>query len=68
VTVMERLTLNSLACPHCGSDLRYTPIPERDRHMYGGKEWFLRSVVISSRELDRAVAVRCPDCGREDSL
>ena len=64
----DRLTHDSVSCPYCGADFCYRQIPVEDRHMFGGQKWFLRSVSVASRELDRAVAVRCPDCGREDQV
>ena len=49
-------------CPECGSLWHDKPIPEKSRHLFGGAEWFSRVIGISSLELDRTIAYRCPDC------
>ena len=54
-------------CPNCGTSLLDKPIPEESRHMYGGKTHFRRVIGIYSREQDRTVAWRCPDCDYEEA-
>lgn len=52
-------------CPKCQADLQGDEIPEESRHLYGGTH-FRRVIGISSRELDRVIAWRCPDCDYEE--
>lgn len=54
-------------CPKCGASLLDKPIPEESRKLYGGKTHFRRVIGIYSREQDRTVAWRCPDCGYEEA-
>lgn len=65
--VTQKLTLTSTTCPYCGSDLRGTEIPERDREAFGGATHYLRVIGIYDMEQDRTVAARCPDCGKQDA-
>lgn len=51
-------------CPHCGVSLQGDPIPEPSQPMYGATH-FSRKIGIYSRETDRTVAWRCPDCEKE---
>ena len=44
--------------------LAIAEIPEAQRESYGATH-FLRAIAIYSREQDRTVAWRCPDCGHE---
>lgn len=50
-------------CPLCSTDLRSDPIPPEDQWLYGNRSQFLRRISIIDRDLDRAIAYRCPDCG-----
>lgn len=50
-------------CPLCGADLCSGPIPPEDQWLYGNRTHFLRRISIVDRDLDRAIAYRCPDCG-----
>jgi hypothetical protein len=52
-------------CPGCEADLRGEPIPEEVREHYGNHTHFSRRIGIYSRESDRTVRWRCPDCGHE---
>jgi hypothetical protein len=49
-------------CPNCKANLVGEPIPEESREAYGGKTHFRRVIGLYSRERDRTVAWRCPDC------
>lgn len=49
-------------CPACDADLRGEPIAEESRDFYGATH-YSRCIGIVSREKDRLVAWRCPDCG-----
>lgn len=62
------LTLASAdTCPHCKANLLGDPIPEESREHFGDKTHFRRVIAIYSREQDRTVAWRCPDCGYEEA-
>ena len=50
-------------CPECGSLWHDKSIPEDQRHLFGGSEWFSRVILLSSWETDRGFAYQCPDCG-----
>jgi DNA-directed RNA polymerase subunit RPC12/RpoP len=63
---MNKLTFESEKCPYCKSNLIAGEIPEKDKYLYGGGKYFYRTIAISSLELDRTIAFRCPDCGAED--
>lgn len=67
----ETARVESLAtadnCPKCGVSLLGDPIPEASREHFGGKTHFRRQVGIYSREQDRTVAWRCPDCDYEEA-
>lgn len=51
-------------CPY-GCDLTGKPIPETDRHMFGGKAHFSRRIGLYDQARDRTVSWLCPDCGAE---
>jgi Zn-finger nucleic acid-binding protein len=53
-------------CPKCKGDLKGAPIDKADRESYGNKTHFSRVIGIYSREQDKTVAWRCPDCGFEE--
>jgi len=61
-----KLTLSSEECPYCGANLLACKIPEKDRKYYGNGRYFYRTISIYSTELDRTVAIACPDCGAQD--
>lgn len=48
-------------CPQCGAILIGDPIPEDQRHLYGGELFFSRKIGNSNR--DRITHWSCPDCG-----
>jgi hypothetical protein len=49
-------------CPACNAQLQGGQIREEQQHLYGATHWS-RKIGISSRELDRVVEWKCPDCG-----
>ena len=52
-------------CPHCLSDFKGEPIPDRHRHLYGGASHYSRLVGIEvPGEYDGTLYYVCPDCGR----
>ena len=51
-------------CPSCGVQFQGDPIPEKDQESFGATH-FSRKIGVYSRERDRTVAWRCPDCGHE---
>lgn len=53
-----------LNCPHCGVSLLGDKIPQDISKHYSGTHW-KREIGIYDRDLDRTVAYRCPDCGKE---
>jgi DNA-directed RNA polymerase subunit RPC12/RpoP len=55
---------NADPCPHCGASLQGAPIPADEQESYGATH-FSRKIGIYSREVDRTVAWRCPDCSHE---
>lgn len=50
-----RLCYETENCPYCGADFRYGPNGE-----------YSKLIAIYSRERDKTVAYRCPNCGKED--
>jgi len=50
-------------CPNCGVSFQGAPIPEKDRHLFGGFTHFSRLIGIS--ENDRIARWLCPDCKHE---
>lgn len=50
-------------CAKCGSDWLGTPIPEEHREHYGESTHFSRRIALYSRDEDRTVGYKCPDCG-----
>lgn len=55
---------NKERCRFCGANLQGEPIPVKDREAYGATH-FSRIISIYDRALDRTVAYKCPDCGKE---
>lgn len=51
-------------CPHCKTSLIGEPIPEKDRHHFGGSTHFRREIAIYDRDRDETTHFRCPDCGK----
>ena len=49
-------------CPKCGGDLRGHPIPEKDRHQFGGATHFSRVIGRYDKALDRTIEWICPLC------
>jgi hypothetical protein len=52
-------------CEKCNADFAGDPIPEEQRHLFGGKTNFSRVIGIYDERLDCTVAWRCPDCGHD---
>lgn len=50
-------------CPHCSSDLRGEPLPEKNREHYGNATHFSRVIAVTHPGEDYARDWRCPDCG-----
>lgn len=63
--VKQLLSPDIKTCPVCKTDLRGAEIAEENRELYGGKTHYSRVIGIYSREQDRTVAWRCPDCELE---
>jgi hypothetical protein len=57
------ITGDEPACPKCGADWQGDPIPETHRDHFGNATHFRRVIAICSRELDRCINYKCPDCG-----
>lgn len=49
-------------CKVNGCDLKGIPIPEKDRHLFGGKTHFSQMIAISDRKKDRVTEYLCPKC------
>jgi hypothetical protein len=52
-------------CPNCDANLVGDPIPEQQRHHFGGKKNFMRTIGLYDDDRDMTIAWRCPDCGHE---
>lgn len=48
-------------CPFCSADFKGWDIPQESWHLYGAR-CGSRKIGIYSRELDRTIGYRCPDC------
>lgn len=55
---------NAEQCPACHVSLQGDPIPAASQEMYGATH-FSRKIALYSRERDRTVAFKCPDCGHD---
>lgn len=62
--VGRSLRTNAEACPSCNVSLQGEPIPAHSQDSYGATH-FSRKIGLYSRERDRTVAWKCPDCGHE---
>ena len=62
---IAKVTEDTRYCPSCQADWRANEIPHEHRKHYGKHTHFSRLILVSSLELDRGVAWRCPDCGEE---
>jgi len=49
-------------CPHCNADLRDGKIPEKDRELFGGKEYFYKLIGIEDDSYDGITWWCCPEC------
>lgn len=49
-------------CPLCKANLVGRQIPEKDREAFGGATHGSRLVAVCSREHDRTMYFKCPDC------
>ena len=55
--------IDEYICPHCNSDLRGEPIPEKDREFFGDKTHFSRKIGIEIMGgYDGVQYWKCPDC------
>ena len=52
-------------CPKCRASMMGEPIPEKDREVFGGVEWFSRVIGFTDPDKDGAWRWECPDCGHE---
>lgn len=57
----KKLMDNKENCPNCGSNLQGEPIPVESQRNYGATH-FSRKIGIYSRETDKTVEWKCPDC------
>lgn len=54
-------------CDGCGADLNGNPIPEDQRHFYGGKTHFSQVIGVEYQgSFDGVSEWRCPHCGRRE--
>ena len=49
-------------CPHCNADLHGEKIPEKDRELFGDKEYFSRLIGIEDDSYDGISWWVCPEC------
>jgi hypothetical protein len=57
-------------CPHCKADMRDEPIPAEHAEHYAGEyidgvKYFSKWIGVYDMDLDRTVAYKCPECGKE---
>jgi hypothetical protein len=52
-----------MECPLCKASLRASPIPEEQRHHYGGATHYSDVIGVYDHARDRTTHWRCPECG-----
>lgn len=71
-----KLNTYSEVCPHCGTNLIHSEIPESSRSHYiafnelddGRPLYYYRTIGLSSMEYDCVIGYKCPDCGVTDAV
>lgn len=59
----KQMNPDSEVCPECGTSLLGPEIPFELRDLYyGGKARYSRVISVYDRDVDRTVALQCPDC------
>ncbi len=60
-----KVNQDTKACPECDASWIGSPIPAAYREHHGKRTHYSRIIGVTDMWLDRTVAWRCPDCGKE---